>query len=452
MTKPTSTLTVQQFRPDVKRSRFGAWWDALHAVAAGVPLSIFEKWRKATYHARLPQMALRPDHDRMNGLDGLDHVPEAHVRALASERPAEAAALLRDLRTVEVEAQRAAAKLDGLEVAIEARKQDRQERLAGGTLQPRATVGRPESQRGLPRIPSLWWQLAIAAVVGLFLFAEAVQFALPYFDSVGIDPRHLGAEWRRSPGLVLTGFLLSGMITGLLFVIAHVLHKRIAAAMRRRDPRRLSLPAWVLLLLGALLLGLSAFAVAGFRHAGADGATQMRSAVSGGAESSSGGGAVWQFFVFTIAIVVGTTFVIAALGRLGRRRRDAIAARDAWLAAQELLRTHGEALDEQLARLDAERAAVKAHHEGLLARRAALEARGQDAELTLAQDAEARRRYALAIDLAVLAALELDRYSFTRIALRRGRPELIDEQPPSITPPPPREPDAPTNHRRLFLD
>ena len=330
MTKPSTTLTVQQFRPDVKRSRLGAWWDAWRAVSAGATLSTFMRWRRAHCHAQLPQGEAPAARETPRGIDELADVDAMHVRAIAGERSAEAAALLRDLHEVGVEEKRAAAKLAGLDAAIDTRKQNRLEGLASGELQASATATRPASERGLPRIPSVWWQIAIAAVVGAFLFAEAVQFALPYFDSVGIDARHLAAEWRRSPTLVLTGFLLSGVITGLMFVIAHVLHRRVARAMRRRDPHRLSLPGWALLLAGGVLLGLSAFAVAGFRHASADGSSQMRAALGGApSHDGAGDGAVWQFFVFTIAIVIGTSFVIAGLERLARQRREAIAARDA---------------------------------------------------------------------------------------------------------------------------
>lgn len=254
---------VRRFVLPVERSQRGSRQDAKEAVKGNMHLSEYLPHRLATYAADGPQDGFplplsvsssggrivtepNPEADRNHVeeylRDHLGHAPldatspiERQSRFLRATNATEANAVLSDLaerereRTIVTEQHKRISERRAVD------EQDLHRSVADGSAAVPATTQRTD--RGRLELSFSWLTASCWTLIVVLLLGEAYQFALPYFDSIGIDSSNLAAEWVRNPIGISFGACFAIGAAAIVFVLAHWLFARGRLLYRREGDR-----------------------------------------------------------------------------------------------------------------------------------------------------------------------------------------------------------------------
>jgi uncharacterized membrane protein (DUF485 family) len=404
----------------LRRSAIGSHWHARAAVRAGVRLDDFLRFRLARYasHLAVPPSALPVEVDVEGGEPVVRARPVPRTTpAYTSGRHSDDARWLRHL--VELEGPVAARELDDAEAAVEAldtRAVKQRARIddvareladdvaAGRIVPPPRVDGTPE-QMGRPPVPSAAPVASLRGFAAALLVAETWQLSGPVLAAGGFDPSLLGIAAQSDPVGVGLGIVFALGAASAIFVLAHVAVSRAVDVFAETPIERRR------------------------RYLGATsaGAALVAGAVAGTALIPGR----WPIVVLLVAVALSAAFLFRLANQLQTARAGAVQAALAWdrerfteLSERARRVQVLEWATDELRQLEAERLAARRRLRAF--QRRAIESERHAAE---AHVAEARQLERLADSL--VAALELDRYLFIRLAsqtengallLRRDRP------------------------------
>jgi len=298
------------------------------------------------------------------------------------------------------------------------------------------TLARHERQRGKQQLPFPWPVLFGYLAIAFLVLVETFQVTGPFLDLTGVDSGNLGFDFARSPISVLGGVALAISATVGLMLGWHVVMRsavELATRWETAGPLRCGGKLIGLLSL-CLFLGIFTFAIAYLRHSTTGDAGGLQDgALSQNAVSHTG---TIVFLCLTILMPAAAAYVqqqIAAsfYWKLRADFQAEQARQDQ--AEDQLLRRPNQRAD-ALARLESERAKLALEQERVDASRKAIDGRVRAAQRERNKTLDDARQAAKAYAQTLVAALEIDRYSFVRFA-RRCKPHLI----PAEAPCPPRE-------------
>lgn len=450
MAEDENPRIVRQFKPPVRRSRVGAWLDAGKAVRCGVHLSDYLTYRLRQYLGQLPQnphplpvmvsisgaeilVQANPnanDHPLARlledpagvSVDGSDP-QEALVRWLRATHEAEAQIVGWELSEAEEEYARLSdAFLEANERLSEMCRAQQEEIADGGSLSGR-TMSRSKRDRGRPSLGVPRMLIGSAAATAVAIACEAYQFALPYYDLMGIDSTNLTAEWQRNASGVLMGAGFAATASGALLVFGHWLFETVLSLYAGGE--RLFRTA----MKGALAAGLatalaaSAYYIGDLRHGAGESSSSLLSAMRDRVAETDSGTAV--FVLLTALVPLAVAWMWHKAKEETGRRRQVRAEQRLWDEGENQKLELGERRDELIDRMREEREQLTRLRSSAREKIRELGRRAQAAEQWLREKVETERRFAVAFAGSLIAALERDRFYFVRAAHRRGQEHLI---------------------------
>lgn len=405
----------------IRRSALGSAWHARLAVRAGVRLDDFLRFRLARYASRLPlPPSALPVEIEVDGGEPSVRVrppPRAAPPAFGA-RPADEARWLRTL--VELEGPVAAREIREAEAAaddLDARCLAQRERIdqiaraiaddvAAGKLAPPPQVDGTPEQMGRPPVPSSAPVTTLRGFAAALLLAETWQLSGPVLAAGGIDPTDLAAATQRAPLGVSLGLVFAMGAAASIFALAHFAVARGVDLFAETPAERR--PRW----LGATSAG----------------AALVAGAVAGTALVPGR----WPIVVLLVAVALAAAFLFRLANRMQDRRAGAVNAALAWDRSRFAeLAERGrrvQVLDwatDELRRLDGERLAARRRLRALQHR--AIEANRRATEAELAKERQLER-----LSDSLVTALELDRYTFIRLASASANAELLRRERPAF--------------------
>ncbi len=447
--------TVRRFVMPIERSRRASAKDAAWAVGSDVRLSEYLPYRLAWYQRERPQddqplplsvgvsegdIVVAPNRvaatDRVEGYLGERLGPcnsevsdpvLRQLRFLSAVNPVEAKTLLEDLHVADDERRC----LTTREKSVSSRDEQDAAALHAAVADETAIVptthARPTQERGRPKGAFPWGIIGIWFFTVLTVLAEAYQFALPYFDRVGIDASNLAIEWQKNPWSIVAaaGFAIGA--AAILFILAHWCLDAALSVYRNEGDRRQKILNGVGAFVLVVAIAVAASGIGSMRHTMSVGALEIGSASPGDVHHDEAGKSIFLVLTFLMP------FAIASLHQVIRRRRNERAAQrteiEEWDHSENKLLECRERLEE-LGRVDdAEKEAIRARNEAVGERILNIGGEMADAELAVRDRIETERRYAWAFVTSLIAALEQDKFFFIAAARRNGRVSLIGEEP-----------------------
>ncbi len=411
---------------EVPRPRWrSSFWAARLALRGGISLPDYLRHRLSQRLAALPVAPSRLPFSLSVEDDG---AATCRVAERASQRApwlesflrAEgAAALGPEIQLAQANSARLAGRVDAQRRRVEEMGRDLEQDARGTEIVDPEDDAEARSM-GRPPVP-LPLGLALQLFALALLLAETWQLALPCLEASGVRTRDLAAELHRNPAGVVLGsaFALGASVS--LFVLAHVALRRCLDLLEAQpEPSR---RAWR----AVVSLGASALAAAV--------AWSIASVRPGVQRPVDLVYPRLALFLVALAIPVTTAWLLRVARRLQDAREAALALARAWnlehyRSLHELARRNAALAEEeqQLASLEADRAAA-------LRRLQALQQRVATAE-RLAADAAATEAQELAqVAEAIAAGLELDRYEYLRQAGAHGAPAPVPKGPAPVREP-----------------
>jgi hypothetical protein len=448
----------------VHRTYTGALLEAVVAVQRGVPIDTFLRRRKEHYWQFAPQ-DLRPlpkavsivageivveeaggtgrndvypesgDFEQLTKRRGLDERSRDLERSLArrlpllDDRVARAETAVERLRG---EVPAVEGRLLTLEAALEAE-------VATGVSAPGgAGEGYPKRMGGILRRISPSWLGAWTLMLGV-LVVEAYQFALPYLDRIGVDSADVAKAWAVNSQGVLAGFGFAGAATAMLFALSMLLVDTVHSLWAESYSLWRATGKATLATVFLAVISLTAIGIGSMRHdlsAMSIGLLDLTDApITTGAPNPAAGGGLAEGTTFVLLTLVLPLAMACLHLKMRLRGTGWRAAEDAHRRAIEVTdAAHANYLRHEAVirpwreRRDALRAQLEVGEHALVA---AKEARADaisefETTMTAMRDAlrEAlanERRAMVAFVAEAVAALELDRYAFTKAARRRYR-------------------------------
>ncbi len=403
----------------VRRSWFGAFWQARIGVQAGMSLDDFLRSRLARYLAGLPvprtrlPLVIEIDDGKLRVTAAaapppLPPPPDGCDAWLAPLVALEGPSVRQEVAELEIRI----ATLDGDIETARRRAEERGRQLAGDVAAGIVTeppdveataeqLGRPPIRSGAPRVLAL--AFAAAALV-----AETWQVAQPLLRAAGVDPAALRAEAARRPAEVLFAAIFALAVGTGIFALTHA---GLAAGLELfrgdADDRRRRWLASAALGAG-LLAALIAAAVASLPSPDAG----LRPPTA-------------AFVLLLVAVPLAAALVVQAARAHEEQRAVELAAALAW--DRERARSLGERARrlEELTWAEDEALVLERQRDAARRRLRELNARAV-AAARITAEGEQRERAALArLAQELVGALELDRYEFVRQASARGAHDLI---------------------------
>jgi hypothetical protein len=441
---------IRHFDPPIRRTRLGSWLDARKAVKCGVHLEDYLFYRLRSYLRKLPQNAhpLPAIVSVDGGKISVEHNPhandhplarliddpagvsidaqdpqEALVRWLRATHAAEGQMIARELGESEEEYGRLNASfLEANEGLTEISRGQQEEIREGQSFAPK-TLARRKEERGRPPLGTPWMLLGCAAATAMGLACEAYQFALPYYDMMGIDSTNLAAEWERNPTGVLAGAGFAVGASGALFALYHWLFELAHSLYRDAEIswRTITKGGWALALAG--LLGATAYCIGDLRHGTGASSSSFLSALRD--QVAQGDSSTTVFVLLTALIPMAVAWSWHKAKPEIERRRQIRACQREWELEENKRLEVGERREEIVRQIRQERDLLDRMRATAREKIRELARRAQDAEQRLRDKIETERRFSIAFASALVSALEQDRFYFVREAWRRGLAKLI---------------------------
>lgn len=435
--------------PPVRRSGVAAWLAARRAVRSGAFLGEYLAFRLRTYCDRMPQdshglpwnvsvernqIAVSPNPDAgEHPLRHLQHDPaveagaaekstDTQVRWLRALCSSEADSLARELTETECEVRLLTSWVRATEDTLRDLEQELRDDVTSGRAVVPVTAGRTARMRVAATYAA--WLPPVCSVVALVLvLCEAYQFAIPYWNSIGVDTSNILAEWTRNPIGVLAGGGFSVAAAGSIFLLVHWLFDVVAALYNGNQPWRRALLEGAGAFGLACLLTATAAGIAAQRHGAGEASSGLLASIRGGAVDAASSEQV--FLLLTLLVPLGVAYMHHAVTPIREERRRKVAAMRDVSAKVEEQRQARERREEVLRLLQAEREQLSASRDDARARMQKMQRRVSDAELEVRRQIECERRRALAYVTSLVVALERDRFAFLQEARRRGEDRLL---------------------------
>jgi hypothetical protein len=324
------------------------------------------------------------------------------------------------------------AALAGLREALETLEAQRDHAIATGEVFGDATMKRPPSHRGRPRVPFPWLALLGGLAIACIVLLEAYTFAVPYLNMFGVDVSRLGKEWQGNPIGVVSGAGFALAASAVVFLLWYMVIRGVlslASSWRSESPGMTGVKAVGLLLLGVLLVVFSYYMAAMRRSTGESfGALQQSQQAPEPGQTTGGEMGDGVFFLLTILVPFGAAYVLHRIGTsaIWRRRRELSTERDRWDQEERERQLARDRLVERMDLLQAKRDGIEHRRDALRAKHRALEERAQALAQQRLVALERERRDGLRFANDLFAALVQANYYFVRAARRRKAYHLID--------------------------
>jgi hypothetical protein len=406
-----------------------------HAPAVNHPLPLITITDAGTVDIAAPADPRSPadrilDDLTFDGHDGADARDPlvADARFLRTEMDTRAALAAREVEELETEGRGIEKQMRETQEQLEATQREQDEAMAAGTAALQNREASPAPTRTIESGPSQGSILAYRAGELVLLFSEAMQIAIPFMATAGVDVSALNVEFARNPWTVLGWSVTAVGLAITLFMLTRIVLEKGAELIDTREynATRPYVTAGVVAA-AAIVLG-ALWAITSLRsHVGASAGALNAALYDAPSRASI---PTLTYFVVSLAMIVGAAQFHRCANRLGAERADALR-RAATPTAEEAAFALRAAT---LAVIADVRAQLQHRREVVTARMRAVTDEAHAAEQNLRKSALDGRVASDTFVVDVKAALAKDRYYFLLIAKRRKRLELVP--PDSMAPPP----------------
>jgi len=437
--------STSQFDQPIPLSKIRANYHAWYAVRDGIPLDEFLLWRLRIYEAKyrrspypLPSAVMI---EQGAIIEKSHSAAEAYWQQKRDDPTGEdvdvpiltdleRAELARELEALEGEFAQNTLLLLEVSEQMATLEDEESDALRSGAIHRPITQRRSTGGRRRPRPPVPWLPVLGYTAIGCMTVFEGYQLALPYLDSIGVDTTNLAREWVRNPMGIVNGAGFALSATAGLFLLWHLVLRhasQLANSWQSAGPVLTALrTGGVVGICGILLAG--TYLLANMRHGmagGVLGLLQLQQGQQSGADINQS-----VFFILTLIVPFAAAYLHHQIGKSAywQCRRDITLQQAQWDREEEERLLAAQRLAGRRALRRQQRDRIENQRTLLQNQRQALTQRAQIAERRRLEWLKQACRSTEVYARSLLAALEQDRYYFTRMAKRCNAEHLVPEQ------------------------